>query len=207
MADPQQPLQGESVERIREIIFGPKMRDYEQRFEAVTRDLGRLQQELDHLNEQLTAKDAAQGKNLQGMRQELRQTGSDLRKELKAEITRAGAQLTEQTAAQATNLQTLRQELHQADDELHTKAKADLEELAAQMAEQDAAQKTNLGDLRQELRKADADLREELRQIAQRLTDGKTDRSTLGELFIELGGHLKTGGSLADLLQNLELPS
>ncbi len=207
MADPQQPLQGESVERIREIIFGPKMRDYEQRFEAVTRDLGRLQQELDHLNEQLTAKDAAQGKNLQGMRQELRQTGSDLRKELKAEITRAGAQLTEQTAAQATNLQTLRQELHQADDDLHTKAKADLEELAAQMAEQDAAQKTNLGDLRQELRKADADLREELRQIAQRLTDGKTDRSTLGELFIELGGHLKTGGSLADLLQNLELPS
>jgi chromosome segregation ATPase len=207
MADPQQPLQGESVERIREIIFGPKMRDYEQRFEAVTRDLGRLQQELDHLNEQLTAKDAAQGKNLQGMRQELRQTGSDLRKELKAEITRAGAQLTEQTAAQATNLQTLRQELHQADDDLHAQAKADLEELATQMAEQDAAQKTNLGDLRQELRKADADLREELRQIAQRLTDGKTDRSTLGELFIELGGHLKTGGSLADLLQNLELPS
>jgi chromosome segregation ATPase len=207
MADPQQPLQGESVERIREIIFGPKMRDYEQRFEAVTRDLGRLQQELDHLNEQLTAKDAAQGKNLQGMRQELRQTGSDLRKELKAEITRAGAQLTEQTAAQATNLQTLRQELHAADDDLHTKAKADLEELAAQMAEQDAAQKTNLGDLRQELRKADADLREELRQIAQRLTDDKTDRSTLGELFIELGGHLKTGGSLADLLHNLELPS
>jgi chromosome segregation ATPase len=207
MADPQQPLQGESVERIREIIFGPKMRDYEQRFEAVTRDLGRLQQELDHLNEQLTAKDAAQGKNLQGMRQELRQTGSDLRKELKAEITRAGAQLTEQTAAQATNLQTLRQELHQADDDLHAQAKADLEELATQMAEQDAAQKTNLGDLRQELRKADADLREELRQIAQRLTDDKTDRSTLGELFIELGGHLKTGGSLADLLQNLELPS
>jgi chromosome segregation ATPase len=207
MADPQQPLQGESVERIREIIFGPKMRDYEQRFEAVTRDLGRLQQELDHLNEQLTAKDAAQGKNLQGMRQELRQTGSDLRKELKAEITRAGAQLTEQTAAQATNLQTLRQELHQADDDLHAQAKADLEELATQMAEQDAVQKTNLGDLRQELRKADADLREELRQIAQRLTDDKTDRSTLGELFIELGGHLKTGGSLADLLQNLELPS
>jgi chromosome segregation ATPase len=207
MADPQQPLQGESVERIREIIFGPKMRDYEQRFEAVTRDLGRLQQELDHLNEQLTAKDAAQGKNLQGMRQELRQTGSDLRKELKAEITRAGAQLTEQTAAQATNLQTLRQELHAADDDLHAQAKADLEELATQMAEQDAVQKTNLGDLRQELRKADADLREELRQIAQRLTDDKTDRSTLGELFIELGGHLKTGGSLADLLQNLELPS
>lgn len=207
MADPQQPLQGESVERIREIIFGPKMRDYEQRFEAVTRDLGRLQQELDHLSEQLTAKDTAQGKNLQGLRQELRQTGSDLRKELKAEIGRVGAQLTEQNAAQAANLQTLRQELHQADDDLLSQVKTDLEELVAQMAEQDATQKTNLGNLRQELRKADADLREELRQIAQRLTDDKTDRSTLGELFIELGGHLKAGGSLADLLENLEQPS
>jgi chromosome segregation ATPase len=183
------------------------MRDYEQRFEAVTRDLGRLQQELDHLSEQLTAKDTAQGKNLQGLRQELRQTGSDLRKELKAEIGRVGAQLTEQNAAQAANLQTLRQELHQADDDLLSQVKTDLEELVAQMAEQDATQKTNLGNLRQELRKADADLREELRQIAQRLTDDKTDRSTLGELFIELGGHLKAGGSLADLLENLEQPS
>lgn len=207
MADPQQPLQGESVERIREIIFGPKMRDYEQRFETATRDLGRLQQEIDHLNEQLTAKDAAQGKNLQGLRQELRQTGGDLRKELKAEIGRVSAQLTEQTATQATNLQALRQELGEADDELLAQVKADLEQWAAQMMELDATQKTNLNDLRQELRNADIGLREELRQMTQRLTDDKTDRSTLGDLFIELGGHLKAGGSLADLLQNLEQPS
>jgi hypothetical protein len=55
--------------------------------------------------------------------------------------------------------------------------------ISAQMGEQDAAHRAQQESLRQELRKADADLREELRQIAQRLTDDKTDRSTLGELL------------------------
>ena len=49
-------------------------------------------------------------------------------------------------------------------------------------------------------------LREELRQIAQRLTDDKTDRSTLGELFIELGRRVEQGGSLTDLLKDLGQP-
>jgi hypothetical protein len=40
----------------------------------------------------------------------------------------------------------------------------------------------------------------------QRLTDDKTDRSTLGELFVELGNHIKSGGNLADLLQGLDQP-
>lgn len=60
--------------------------------------------------------------------------------------------------------------------------------------------------MRQELRKADADLREELRQVMQRLTDDKTDRSMLGELFVELGNHVKSGGSLSDILQGLDQP-
>ena len=75
------------------------------------------------------------------------------------------------------------------------------------MAEQNASQQSSLQSLRQELRKADADLREELRQIAQRLTDDKADRSTLGDLFLELGNHVKAGGSFADLLNALDQPS
>jgi hypothetical protein len=34
------------------------------------------------------------------------------------------------------------------------------------------------------------------------MTD-KVDRVAMGDLFIELGTHLKTGGSLADLLKDL----
>ena len=198
--------QGESVERIRDIIFGPKIRDYEQRFDAMVRDLARLQQDLDHLGEQLTAKDAAQNKNLQALRQELRQADGELRNELKAEATRLTGQLAEQNTAHANAMQAARQELIQADDLMQAALKANMEQLGSTLTDHEAAQKSTLQSLRQELRKADTDLREELRQVMQRLTDDKTDRSTLGELFIELGNHVKSGGSLSDLLQGLEQP-
>ena len=116
------PLEtGQDVERIRDIIFGPQMRDYEQRFQNVRRDVDRLQQELDRLTERLTDQGGDQNKKLQSLRQEMRQ--------------------------------------------------------------------------------ADDDLRGEMRETAQKQTTEKVDR--LAELFVELGNHLKTGGSIADLLQGL----
>lgn len=207
MVDNEQATGPESVDRIRDIVFGPKMRDYEQRFDALTRDLGRLQQEIDRLDEQLAAKDAAQGRNLQTLRQELRQADGELKTALKADASRLGTQLAEQGAAQNTAAQTLRQELLQADTDLQAALKAEIDQLSGQLTDHVATQETNLQNLRQELRKADADLRDELRRIAQRLTDDKTDRVLLGDLFIELGNHVKTGGSLADLLQGLDQPS
>jgi len=113
----------QELDRIRDIIFGSQMRDYEQRFQIVQRDLDRLQEEVAQLSEQL--------------------------------------------------------------------------------AEQDRQHAEKLQDLRQAVRKADDDLRDELRQTTQRLMEEKVDRVTLGELFVELGTHLKTGGSLASLLQDL----
>lgn len=202
----QSALQGESVERIRDIIFGPKMRDYEQRFDALVRDVGRLQEELDRLAEQATAKDAVQSKNLQALRQELRQADGELRTDLKAEAVRLTTQMAEQHAVHTAALNGARQELHLADDNLQAAFKADIEQVNCAQADHEAAQKTTLQSLRQELRKADADIREELRQVMQRLTDEKTDRSTLGELFVELGNHIKSGGNLADLLQGLDQP-
>jgi len=129
MADEQTEITSQTesvqeVDRIRDIIFGPQMRDYQQRFQIFQRDLERLQQEIDHLTEQLADQDSSQSKKLQ--------------------------------------------------------------------------------DLRREMRKADDGLRDELRETAQRLTIEKVDRIALGELFIELGTHLKTGGSLAELLKSLE---
>lgn len=202
----QQPStpQPDSVDRIRDIIFGTTMRDYEQRFEAVVRDLSRAQTELDRLNELLAAKDAAQTKNLQSLRQELRQADSDLRTEARNEAARLSAQFTEQNTSQGAQLQGLREDLSKADGDLHNELVAATERLSAQVAEEVATRNTDLQALRQELRRADLDLRDELRQIAQRLTDTKTDRSVLGELFVELGNHIKTGDGLANLLKGLE---
>jgi ElaB/YqjD/DUF883 family membrane-anchored ribosome-binding protein len=123
-AEPASPLDsGQEVDRIRDIIFGVQMQDYERRFQIVQRDLERLQEEIDSLSEQLGDQDSSQGKKLQN--------------------------------------------------------------------------------LRREMRNADKDTREELRQTAQKLMVDKVDRVAMGDLFIELGTHLKTGGSLVDLLKDL----
>jgi chromosome segregation ATPase len=114
----------EDVSRIRDIIFGSQMREYDGQFDSVRRDLKRLQREVDSLSERLTSQDDEQNKKLQS--------------------------------------------------------------------------------LRRDMRKADDDLRDELRQVSKKLTDEKADRELLGQMFIELGTRLKTGGSLAELLQALE---
>ncbi|MBK9715149.1 MAG: hypothetical protein IPO81_28260 [Kouleothrix sp.] len=111
------------VDRVRDIIFGPQMRDYDQRFLTIQRDLERLRQELEQLTEQAAEQDREHGKRLQNLRREARQS--------------------------------------------------------------------------------DDDLRTELRQTAQKLMLEKVDRLSLGELFIELGNHLKSGGSLSDLLSGV----
>jgi DNA repair exonuclease SbcCD ATPase subunit len=114
---------GPEVDRIRDIIFGPQMRDYQQRFQTVQRDLDRLQQEINQLSEQLAEQDRSQGERLQA--------------------------------------------------------------------------------LRKEVRRADDDLRNELRETAKELGTAKVDRVILGDLFVELGTRLKTGGAFSDLLRGL----
>ena len=121
-ATPTEALQ--KVDRVRDIIFGHQMRDYEQRFQLVQRDIQRLQQDLDRLAEHLT----------------------------------------EHNTEQVKKFQTFRQEMRQADDSL----------------------------------------REEIRHVSHRLTDDKVDRLALGELFVELGSHLKSGGSMVDFLKLLD---
>lgn len=71
------------VERVRDIIFGPQMREYDQRFLTVQRDIERLRQELEQLNEQLGELDREHGRRVQNLRRESRQADDDLRNELR----------------------------------------------------------------------------------------------------------------------------
>lgn len=75
----------QELDRVRDIIFGPQMRDYQQRFQLLDRDLKRLEQEIDRLRDKLTQQlaelDSAQNQKLQTLSQELRQADADLRAE------------------------------------------------------------------------------------------------------------------------------
>jgi chromosome segregation ATPase len=83
MSDEQLQANSQDVERIRDIIFGAQMRDYQHQFNGLQRDLARLQQDIDHLTEQLGEQDSSQGKKLQALRREMRQADDELRRELR----------------------------------------------------------------------------------------------------------------------------
>ncbi|MGD2206648.1 MAG: hypothetical protein PVH17_07705 [Anaerolineae bacterium] len=71
------------LDRIRDILFGFHLQQLEQEFEAIRRELGRLQQEIDHLSEQVSEQENTQGKKLQALGREVRQTDDNLRSELR----------------------------------------------------------------------------------------------------------------------------
>jgi len=79
-----------------------------------------------------------------------------------------------------------------------------LDQLAEQVEQRDTNQSNKTHELRNEVRQGNAALREELRAIADALTNDKVDRVALAEMFVQLASHLKDGASLGELLQGLK---
>ncbi|RLT39362.1 MAG: hypothetical protein DWI57_10435 [Chloroflexi bacterium] len=82
----------QDMERVREILFGGVIRDYDARFATQQRDLERLQRALEKTNEQLAAQDSAQNKKLQEARQDFQTAIDDLRAETRSALDRLSAE-------------------------------------------------------------------------------------------------------------------
>lgn len=80
---------------------------------------------------------------------------------------------------------------------------SELDRLTEEMTDQGRDFDKKLQALRRDARQGDDDLRAELRDTAEKLMDEKVDRLALGELFVELGNHLKAGGSISNVLKTL----
>ena len=80
---------------------------------------------------------------------------------------------------------------------------AEIDQLTESLTDQGRDFDKRLQQLKRDTRQSDDDIRAELRATSEKLTDEKVDRLALGELFVELGNHLKAGGSLADVLKSL----
>ncbi|MBX3001109.1 MAG: hypothetical protein KF893_21480 [Caldilineaceae bacterium] len=93
------------------------------------------------------------------------------------------------------NFATLRQDL--------SRLQSAIAQIQEQMSKQEQEQSRRLQALRRELNESDELIRAELRQVADQLSSDKTDRSTLGELLVDLGNQIKAGSSLSHLLQDL----
>lgn len=169
----------QKVERIRNIVFGSQMREYEQRFTTINRDIARAQQEIAQTNEQLLA----QGKQLSGQIHDL---GERLNARLNEQVQLLTKRIDDVERAQAAKMGELDErftkQLHAQESELARQVKALTE---------DATEQTKR--LQQAIHTLDEDIRAELRSHAERLGETKMDRTTLGQLLIEMGNDLQEG--------------
>jgi predicted nucleic acid-binding Zn-ribbon protein len=78
------------VGRIRDIIFGNEMRDYDRRFDSLQGDLDRLQQEIDRLRSQQVEGESSVNSRVQTVRDEARKADDAIRAELRETATRLG---------------------------------------------------------------------------------------------------------------------
>ena len=89
---------------------------------------------------------------------------------------------------------------------LKDRQKSESERLDKQLSSLDSAMTKKVQGLQKEMRQSDDDLRKELRDLVDKLTDEKTDRRSLGQMLVEIGNQLSTGGAavgLDDLLASL----
>lgn len=189
----------QDVERIRDIILGPQIREFEQRFQGIRHDLGRLQQAIDQLAERLADQGSQQSQHLQHEVEHFTRLLSE-------QDGRQCKSMHQEAEKQQQALDALARAVQEKDFSQSQRLAQEADRLGQLLATQGDEFGKKLQALRKEAQQADDALREELRLTAEKLTDDKTDRVSLGEMLIEIGRQLKEGGevmALDDLLARI----
>jgi chromosome segregation ATPase len=84
---------------------------------------------------------------------------------------------------------------------------SDLRALETALAEMRDQHERKLDALKRELRRTEENLRAELRGVAERLDDQKTDRQTLAAMLRDLATRLETNTPVTNLLEELTTPA
>jgi DNA repair exonuclease SbcCD ATPase subunit len=162
--------EGQNVDKIRDILFGSQMRDYEKRFIRLEE---RLAKASDALRDDLK-------KRFDSLESFVQQEMDALGQRLKTEKTERADALKELTRETRDNAKSLEKKLSQLEEQLST-AQGDLRTRILD-------QSKLLGN---EIRKAQTDMEAALEREVETLRNEKTDRETLGDMFSELGLRLK----------------
>lgn len=162
--------EGQNVDKIRDILFGSQMRDYEKRFVRLEERLAKASDALrDDLKKRFDSLESF-------VQQEMEALGQRLKTE-KGERADALKELTRETRDGAKSLE---KKLSQLEEQLSS-AQGDLRSRILD-------QSKSLGN---EIRKAQTEMEAALEREVEALRHEKTDRETLGDLFSELGLRLK----------------
>jgi hypothetical protein len=160
----------DSVDRIRDILFGAQVRQYDQKFALVEEMIG---------------------KEVAGLRDETRKAVENLENFTKKGLESIVAQLKAEQAERAdalndlsAKLENLNKNIEKKIARLDEKANTGQHDLQEQILQQSKT-------LTQEIQKINADISAALRKAVDELRKEKTDRLALGNLFAEVGLRLK----------------
>jgi chromosome segregation ATPase len=198
-----QPVREAEAERLRNVLFGAKIEEYERRFVDMRREIDRA------LNDSIESRDAmrefseTQRERMEVVEHELRQAHEELAREV--ERTRAQGPLIQQLVPQTRQMQSAINGLTQEVTDLRAALTRENQALRAlkSMIDQyrDQNQKT-VDTIKREKRQAEDELKAELRRIADRLDDEKTDRKVLAAILIEVAARLESGYGTTSMLED-----
>ncbi len=199
-----QRIQGAEVDRLRQVIFGEQMEEYERRFADVRREMERILSDMRAVQDSVAEFEKSQTKRIEALERDTRRAHDELRRDvdrlgsretaLQQLVTRVQQQDLQNKATQET-LQELRAAQQQHENEARV--------LKSTLSESRDQYERRLDSLKREVRQAEDDLRAELRRVTDRLGDQKTDRKALAAMLMEVATRLETGSTVTGLLEGL----
>ncbi len=197
-------LQGAEVDRLRQVLFGAQMEEYERRFADLQREMERVLTDLRLVQDSVSDFEKSLTKRVETMEIEMRRSNDELRREL-SRMQTLGTRL-QQLAARVQRQELFGQELVDRIQELRdlvTQHERDLSNFKVSVTEQYNRVDHQLAAVKHEMRQAEDTLRAELRRLTDRLDDQKTDRKALAAMLMEVATRLETGSSVTGLLEGL----
>lgn len=200
----QQRLRGAEADRIREIIFGGQMQEYERRFTDLQREMERVLTDLRQVQDGMSEFEKNQTKRIETLERETRQTDDELRREV--DRLRSQEATLQQLLTQVRQQEMLTQGAQESTIELRkavSQQEQDLRALRTTVNENRDQRERKIDAVKREVRQGEDELLAELRRVTDRLDKQKTDRKALAGMLMEIATRLETGSSVSGLLEGL----
>lgn len=195
-------LKAAETDRLRTILFGAQIEDYERRIGDLRRDLDRLGGDMRQAQERIAELEKGASRRFDAVELDLRRLADDFRREQDRQ--RGRDTLFQQLAAQVRQHEaTLAGTSDRVADLEKTQARHDGDLRAGKADQVDARDQLEqrAQALRREIRQSEDSLRAELRRLTDRLERQKTDRRALASMLTELATRLETGNTVTGLLE------
>jgi len=196
------------IERLRDAILGAQTEEYERRFTDLQREIERLLSDFRQVQDSLSEFQKSQTKRIEALERDTRRANDELTREV--DRLRGQSPAVQQLLTQSRQQQMLTQSLTDATNELRktvAQQEQDIRSLRTTVNQYRDQHERGLDGVKREVRQAEDQLRAEMRRVADRLDNQKTDRKTLAAMLMEMATRLETGRSVTGLLGEFAAPA